>query len=88
VFGKTNIQFGFLDCDEDYTTIVVHLEWNMIFFAGEERTINAYDMDRKKVHVIPALVIWYGRCRVMIEDMSRLYYLSYVPLFLESLGEP
>jgi hypothetical protein len=48
----------------------------MIFFAGEERTINAYDMDRKKVHVIPALVIWYGRCRVIIEDMSRPYYLD------------
>jgi hypothetical protein len=44
-------------------------------------------MDHIKVHVIPAYVIQYGRCRVLIEDMSRSYYLPYVPLFSESLGE-
>jgi hypothetical protein len=59
----------------------------MIFFVEEERIIIAYDMDCRKVHVIPALVIWYHRCRVMIEDMSKPYYLPYVPLFSESLGE-
>jgi len=59
----------------------------MIFFIVEERTIFAYDMDHRKVHIIPALVIQYGRCRVMIEDMSRPYYLPYVPLFSKSLGE-
>ena len=59
VFGWTDIEFGFLDCDADYTAIAVHLEWNMIFFVGEQRTIIAYDMDRRKVHVIPALVIQY-----------------------------
>jgi hypothetical protein len=36
VFGKSDIQFGFLDCDVDYTMIAVHLEWNMIFFVGKE----------------------------------------------------
>jgi len=87
VFGKTNIQFGFLDCDADYTAIAVHPEWNMIFFVGEERTIIAYDMDRRKVHVNPALVIRYHRCRVVKEDMSRPYYLPYVPLISMSLGE-
>ena len=48
VFGKTNIQFGYVDYDSAYTTIIVHLEWNLIFFVGAERTIIAYDMDQKK----------------------------------------
>ena len=87
VFGKTNIQFGFLHCDADYTMIVVHLEWNMIFFVGEQKTIIAYDMDRRKVHVNLAIVIRYHRCRVVREDMSRPYYIPYVCLFSNSLGE-
>ena len=61
MFGWIDIQFGFLDCDEDYTAIAVHPEWNMIFFAGEDGTIIAYDMDRIRVHVIPARVFWYDR---------------------------
>jgi hypothetical protein len=61
VFGKADIQFGFLDFDADYKAIVVHREWNLIFFVREERTIIAYDMYCRKVHVIPTLVIWYGR---------------------------
>jgi len=87
VFGWTDIEFGFLDCDADYTAIAVHLEWNMIFFVGEQRTIIAYDLNHRKVNVIPALVIRYHRCRVMKEDMSRPYYLPYVPLISMSLGE-
>ena len=66
VFGKTNIQFGYVDYDSAYTTIIVHLEWNLVFFVGVERTIIAYDMDRRKVNVIPASVDRsYGRCKVL-----------------------
>ena len=34
VFGKTNIQFGYVDYDSAYTAIIVHLEWNLILFVG------------------------------------------------------
>jgi hypothetical protein len=64
VFRKTNIQFGYVDYDSDYTAITVHLEYNLIVFVGEERTrrtIIAYNMDRRKVHVIPARLCFYGR---------------------------
>ena len=88
VFGWTDTQFGFLDCDADYTTIAIHPEWNIIFLVEEERTIIAYNMDNRKVYVIPALAIWYVRCSVLPEDfISRPYYLPYVPLFLEKLAE-
>ena len=90
VFGKTNIQFGYMDYDSDYTMIIVHLEWNMIFFVGAKRRIIAYDMDRRKVHAIPASVDHsYGRHKVLARFMSRPYFLPYVPLllFLESLAE-
>ena len=71
VFGKDSIEFGFMDCDEDNTAISVHPEWNLIFFVGEERTIIAYDMDRRKVHVISARVFRYGRRSVLSGFMSR-----------------
>jgi len=72
------LEYDFLDCDAEYTAIAVHPEWNMIFFVGEQRTIIAYDMDHRKVHVITTFVIRYRRCRVMIEDMSRPYYLGVI----------
>jgi hypothetical protein len=72
VFGKTNIQFGYVDYDLDYTAITVHVEWNLIFFVGVKRTIIAYDMDRRKVNVMPASVNHsYGRRKVMSRFMSR-----------------
>jgi hypothetical protein len=61
-----NIEFGYVNCDANYKVTTVHLEWNLIFFVGEERTLIAYDMDRKKVHVIPARVIQYGSVRLDI----------------------
>ena len=61
LFGRINIRFGFVDWVAEYTVITVHLEWNMIFFAGENGTIIAYDMDHIRVHVIPARVFQYGR---------------------------
>ena len=67
--------------------ITVHPEWNLIFFAREDGTIIAYNMDRKKVHVIPIRVFRYGRRTVKKEFIYRPYYLPYVPLFLDSLAE-
>ena len=90
VFGKTNIQFGYVDYDSACTAIIVHPEWNLIFFVGAERTIIMYNMDRRKVHVILASVDQsYGRHKVLSWFMSRPYFLPYVPLllFLESLAE-
>ena len=90
MFGKTNIKFGYVDYDSVYTMIIVHLEWNLFFFVGAERIIIAYDMDRRKVHVIPTSVDRsYGRRKVMSRFMSRPYFLPDVPLFLflESLAE-
>ena len=90
MFGKANIQFNYVDYDSAYTAITVHLEWNLIFFIGAERTIITYDMDQTKVHVIPASVDRsYGRHKVLARFMSRPYFLPDVPLFffLESLAE-
>jgi len=72
LFGKTNIRFGYVDYDLAYTAITVHLEWNLIFFVGAERTIIAYDMDQRKVHVIPTSVDHsYDRHKVLSWFMSR-----------------
>ena len=90
VFGKTNIKFGYMDYDSAYTAITCHPKWNLIFFVGAERTIIAYDMDQRKVHVILASVDHsYGRRKVLPWFMSRPYFLPYVPLFLflESLAK-
>jgi hypothetical protein len=87
LFGRINIRFGFMDCVDEYIVITVHPEWNMIFFAREDGTIIAYDLDHIKVHVIPTRVIRYGRRSVKKEFICGPYYLCYVPLFLDILGE-
>ena len=53
VFAETNIEFGYWDVDEYYSK--VHLEWNLLLFVGvgDEDDIVAYNMDNRKVHVIP-----------------------------------
>jgi hypothetical protein len=71
VFGMTNIQFGYVDYESDYTTITDHPEWNLIFFIRQERRFIAYDMDHRKVHAIPARVFRYGRHSVLSGFMSR-----------------
>ena len=86
LFGHMNIKVGSELCDEKYRVIIVHLEWNFIFVVGKDRTLIAYDMDRKKVHVIHACVICFCRSRGHFH-MNRPYYLPYVPLFMESLAE-
>ena len=86
LFGGINIKLGSELLDEDYSVIIVHLEWNFIFLVGKDRTLIAYDMDRRKVHVIHARVICFCRSRGHCH-MNRPYYLPYVPLFMESLAE-
>jgi hypothetical protein len=63
LFGRMNIKVGSELCDEKYKVITIHLEWNFIFFIGKDRTLIAYDMDRRKVHVIYARVIHFYRSR-------------------------
>ena len=53
LFGRINIRFGFPDFVDEDIVITVHLEWNLIFFAWEDGTIIAYDMDHISVHVMP-----------------------------------
>ena len=59
LFGLNNIGLGSEAANADYKVIIVYLEWNLIFLVGEDRTLMAYDMNRRKVHVLPARVIRY-----------------------------
>ena len=86
MFGHMNIKVGSELCDEEYRVITVHPEWNFIFLVGKDRTLIAYDMDRRNVHVIHARVICFCRLRGRFH-MNRPYYLPYVLLFMESLAE-
>ena len=87
LFGMINIRFGYVDYVDEYTVITVYPEWNLIFFAGEDGKIIAYNINLISVHVIPAHVFRYGRRTVKKEFIYRLFYLPYVPLFLDSLAE-
>jgi hypothetical protein len=91
LFGKTKKQLGYFDFESCYTAVIVHPEWNLIFFVGVgvERVVIAYNMDDRKVHVIPTHYIQYGRRDILPEIIDRPYYLPYVPLFseLESLAK-
>ena len=86
LFGKKNIEIGTKVCDAAYRVIVVHTKQNLIFLVGEDRTLLAYDMNHRKVHVLPTRAIHYPRptCSLCI---NRPHYLPYVPLFMESLAE-
>ena len=88
LFRKKNIEIGTEVCDAAYRVIAVHPEWNLIFLVGENKSLLAYDMNRSKVHVLPARVIGYPRSTWKLLCMSGgPHYLSYVPLFMESLAE-
>jgi hypothetical protein len=54
LFGLSNIGLGSEAANADYRVIVVHLEWNLIFLIGEDRTLMAYDLSRRKVYVLAA----------------------------------
>ena len=86
LFGKKNIEIGTEVCDAAYRVIVVHLEWNLIYLIGEDRTLMAYDMSHRKVHVLPAWVVRYPKSIQSIY-LNGPHYLPYVPLFMESLVE-
>ena len=86
LFGHMNIKVDSKFCDEEYRVITAHLEWNFIFLVGKDRTLIAYNMDRRKVHVIHAHVIRFCRSRRCFH-MNKPYYLPYVLLFMESLAE-
>ena len=86
LFGRMNIKVGSELCDEEYRVIIVNPEWNFIFLVRKDRTLIAYDMDSRTVHVIHARVICFCRSRGRFH-MNRPYYLPYVPLFIESLVE-
>jgi hypothetical protein len=61
LYGKKNIEIGTEVCDVAYRVIAVHPEWNLIFLVGEDKSLLAYDMNRSKVHVLPARAISYPR---------------------------
>ena len=61
LFGLNNIGLGSEAANADYRVIAVHLEWNLIFLVGEDKTMLAYDMSHSKVHVLPAHAIDYPR---------------------------
>jgi hypothetical protein len=86
LFGRINIKVGSELCDAEYIVITIHPEWNFIFLVGKDRTLIAYDMDRRKVHVIYARVIRFYRSRGHFH-MNKPYYFSYVPLFMKSLAQ-
>ena len=86
--SATNIEIGTEVCDEAYRVIAVHLEQNLIFLVGEDKSLLAYDMNRSTVHVLPAWAIGYPRSTQKLLCMSGgPLYLSYVPLFMKSLAE-
>jgi hypothetical protein len=86
LFGLNNIWLGFEAANADYRVIAVHLEWNLIFLVGEDRTLMPYDMSHRKVHVLPARVVRYRRSTWSIY-LNGPHYLPYVPLFMKSLAK-
>ena len=86
LFGLNNIGLGSEATNADYRVIAVHLEWNLIFLVGEDRTLMAYGMSHRKVHVLPARVVHYPKSTWSIY-LNGPHYLPYVPLFMESLAE-
>jgi hypothetical protein len=86
LFGHMSMKVGSELCDEEYKVITVHPEWIFLFLVEKDRTLIAYDMNRRKVHVLHARVIRFCKSRGCFH-MNRPYYLPYVSLFMESLEE-
>jgi hypothetical protein len=65
--------------------VTVQPEWNSIFLVVVvvESTVIAYNMDNRKVYVIPTHYIQYGRHDILLEMKGRPTNLLCVPLFLE-----
>ena len=74
LFGRINIRFGFLDFVDEDIVIIVHPEWNLIFFVGViglATAVIAYNMDNRKVHAIPIHYIPYGTHDILPEIIGR-----------------
>ncbi|KAJ1296573.1 hypothetical protein BS78_01G311700 [Paspalum vaginatum] len=72
LFRKNNLHF-----DLNFRVITVHPQCNLIFFVfGWDKTLMAYEMDRKEVRVI----------RNLGHDCQDPYF-PYIPLFSEALAE-
>ena len=80
LFGKKNIEIGTEVCDVAYRVIAVHLEQNLIFLVGEDKSLLAYDMNRSKVHVLPTRAIGYPT------STSKLLCMSGRPHYCNTLG--
>ena len=89
MFAETNIEFGYSDIDQYYS--MVHPEWKLLLFVGvgDKNDIVAYNMDNRKVYVIPTRYNAFFKRDVLPQNICRPYYLPYVLLFseLESLAE-
>ena len=68
MFGRINIRFGYPDFDDEDIVIIVHPEWNLIFFAREDGTIIAYNMDRKKF--MSSLSVSFGMVDILLKKSS------------------
>ena len=70
---------------------MVHPQWNLLLFVGVgvENDIVAYNMDNRKVHVIPTRYSQFLKRGILPQINGIHYYLPYAPLFseLESLAE-
>ena len=90
MFAKTNIEIGYYYNVNEYYSLV-DTEWNLLLFVGvgEENNIVTYNVDRRKVHVIPTRYSVFLKHGVLPQINRRPYYLPYVILFseLESLAE-
>ena len=86
IFGWNNIEFGYDVCDADYRVIAIHLEWNLIFLVVKDKKLIAYDMNIRKVLVLPAQVVRYHRPTWGLHSEGS-HYLPYVCLFMELVGE-
>ena len=84
MFAQTNIEFSYYSyCDvNEYYYSMVHPEWNLLLFVGvgDENDIVAYNMDSRKVHVIPTRYSAFLKCGILLQINGRPYYLPYVPL--------
>jgi hypothetical protein len=59
LFGRINIRFGYLDFDDEDIVIIVHPEWNLIFFTREDGTSSHITWTAKSsCHPCPCLLVW------------------------------
>ena len=81
--------FCYYNVNEFYS--MVHPQWNLLLFigVGQLNDIVAYNMENRKVHVIPTCYSQFLKHGILPKINGRPYYLPYVPLVskLESLAK-